>query len=682
MFGKEDSMYWRQTLLCLSVAAAGCGGGNGGLPPERPDTTITGFAIDGPLVESNVRIYSFRDGVKGELLASTLTASDGSYSVQLQVVSQPVLVEADGGHYLEDATNTLIPVPEGAGLMAVANLQAGASPQIINITPLTLLSTGLAQYRLSQGAAPAQAIDAANNELRAATGINPVVTVPLNIKTAANGVAGSDPAAWYGFLLAGLSNYTAGLVAERNGVAHQDLPTLSLARLMYEDIRADGLLDGQGAPDSSDVPAALKFGDTALTAEFYRSGLAQNMLAAANNGYINRSGLTPNDILAGAKVVGESRSPILPPIGGVPPDDGAPPDGSGSTPPPADTSGPTITSEMEANVYRRGDFEFVANVADPSGISVVEFDVDGKGEGAAADPLNPRVLIDTANYSDGEHKIGVSAWDGLGNLEYKSFTVLFDNSAPKVTVTSPALTNMVEFELKGTVSSEGSPATSLKVDGAEVPLGEAGSWNKKIRLQGGSNTIALRSTDAVGNSGQQLTTVAVDLAAPELVNRVYNPRVLLARGDGTCREAPLDSVSPSSPVYIQSIYANLKEAIPMGYTVKDLEDIRMPYLQFQVQDPEDQGVWTPRDQIVVRMTYSIAGAVKVTERRLSYHQDPTRSSYYLLPLSLDVLHPDLGTAAPNAEHTITLDVRDLAGNRRQSSFSFWSVMGEAYCPPR
>lgn len=676
-------MHWRQTLLCLSVAVAGCGGGNGGLPPERPDTTITGYAIDGPLVESNVRLYSFRDGVKGELLAKTLTGSDGSYTVTLQAVSQPVLVEVDGGYYLEDATGALIPVPEEAGLMAVANLQAGASPQIINITPLTLLSAGLAQYRLSQGVAPAQAIDGANTELRSATGINPIVTIPLNIKTAANGVAGSAPAAWYGFLLAGLSNYTAGLAAAREGVEHQDLPTLSLARLMYEDIRADGVLDGKGAPDDAGAPSALEFGGEALTPELYRSGLAQNMLAVANNSDINRSGLNPNDILAGAKAVGESRSPILPPLSGEPPDDQTPSDGSGSTPPPADTAGPTIGSDIDANVFRRGDFEFVASVADPSGVSVVEFDVDGKGEGAAADPLNPRVVIDTSKYIDGEHKIGVSAWDGLGNLEYKSFTVLFDNSAPKVTLTSPGLTNVVNFELKGRVSSEGSPVTSLKMDGAAVPLGEDGTWSKKVSIKGGVNRFTLRTTDAAGNSGQQLTEVAVDLAAPELTNRVYNPRVLLARGDGTCREAPLDSVSPSSPVYIQNIYANLKEAIPSGYTVKDLEDIRMPYLQFQVEDPEDLGVSTPRDEIAVRMTYSIAGAVKVAERRLSYHQDPTgRSSYYLLPLSIDVLHPDLEKAAPDAEHIITLDVRDLAGNRRQFSFSFWTVLGEAYCPPR
>lgn len=677
-------MQLRWTWLCLGVFAAGCGGGSGGdLPPERAPTTITGYAIDGPLVEADVRIYAFRDGVKGDLLASTLTASDGSYTVELHVPSQPVLVEADGGYYLEDATDTLIPVSQGAGLMAVANLVSGSSPQVINLTPLTLLSTGLAQYRLTQDVAPAQAIDEANDQLLSATGINPVVTVPLNIKTPTETAAGSDSAAWYGFMLAGLSNYTADLAAQREGVEHQDLPTISLARLMYEDIRADGVLDGKGTPDDNDVPAALNFGDEALSAQFYRSGLAQNMLAVANNSNINRSGLSPNDILVGAKAVGESRSPILPPIGGELPDDGTPPDGGGATPPPADTAGPTITSEVAPDVYRRGDFEFAASVADPFGISVVEFDVDGKGEGAAADPLDPRVLIDTSNYSDGEHKIGVSAWDGLGNLEYKRFTVLFDNSAPKVTVTSPGLTNGVDFELKGRVSNDGSPATSLKVDGAEVSLGEDGSWSKKIRMQGGINTVALRTTDAVGNSGQQLTTVAVDLVAPEFANRVYNPRVLLARGDGTCREAPLDSVSPSSPVYIQSIYANLKEAIPSGYTVKDLEDIRMPYLQFQVQDPEDQGVWTPRDQIVVRMTYSIAGAVKVSERRLSYHQDPTgRSSYYLLPLSIDALHADLENSAPNAEQTMILDVRDLAGNRRQWSFSFWSVLGEAYCPPR
>lgn len=671
-------MQLRHGWLCLGVLAMGCGG-SGGLPPERPATTVTGYAVDGPLVEAEVRIYSFRDGAKGDLLGSAQTGTDGRYTLELHVESQPVLVEADGGYYIEDATDTMIPVPADGGLLAVANLVSGSAPQVINVTPLTLLSAGLAQYQIGKGTAAAQAVEEANDQLLSATGINPVITVPLNVRTAAEKVPGSDPSAWYGFMLAGLSNYTATLAAERDGVEHQDLPTLSLARLMYEDIRADGVLDGKGAPDDSNVPVALSFGGEALTPGLYRSELAQNMLAAANNSRINRTGLSPNDILAGAKAVGESRSPILVPIDG----ESSPGDGGNPTSPPADATGPTIASEIESNVYRRGSFEFTARVADPAGVSAVKFDVNGKGEGAAADPANPAVLIDTANYSDGEHKIGVSAWDGLGNLEYKRFTVLFDNSAPTVTITSPALTNTVNFELKGKVSSEGSPATGLKVEGVDVPIAQDGTWSTKIRLRGGINRVTLRTTDAVGNSGQQLTDVAVDLAGPEFASLIYNPRVLLARGDDTCREAPLESVSALSPVYIQSIYANLEQAIPGGYTAQDLEDIRMPFIQFQVHDPDDLGVSTPPDQMVVRMTYSIAGAVKVPERRLSYHNDPTQSSsYYLLPLSVDRLHPDLEKAAPAAEHTITLDIRDLAGNRRQWSFNFWTVLGETYCPPR
>lgn len=676
-------MHWRRALLCLSVTVAGCGGG-GGLPPERPAMTITGVAVDGPLVNADVRIYSFSTGAKGELLAETQTGTDGRYSVELRAERQPVWVEADGGYYLEEATDTMIPVSEGAGLVAVTNLASSPDPQVINVTPLTLLSAGLAQYQISQGATVAEAVDEANDQLLAATGIDPVVTVPLNIRTAAQDIAGSDPSAWYGFMLAGLSNFTATIAAERDSVEHQDLPTIHLARLMYDDIRVDGVLNGRGAVSGNDEPETLNFGGEALSPALYRSGLAQNMLAVANNRRINHSGLSPNDILAGAKAIGESRSPVLPPLGGPPSNGETPPGGGGSpTSPPADVAGPAITSDVASNVYHRGEFEFVARVADPSGVSVVQFDVDGKGEGAAADPRDPRVLIDTSNYIDGEYQLGVSAWDSLGNLEYKRFTVLFDNTAPKVTVTSPALTNVVDFELKGKVNSDGSPATTLKVDGVEVALGEDGTWSKKVQLKAGNSRFALRTTDAIGNTGQQLTDVAVDLASPDVVNRIYNPRALLVRGDGTCREASADSVSSASPLYIQSLYANLEQAIPGGYTVKDLADIRMPYLQFQVEDPDDIGVSTPREQLVVRMTYSIGGTVKVAERRLNYHEDPTgRTSYFLLPFSADMLHPDLAQTSPTTEQTITLDIRDLAGNRRQWSFSFWSVVGENYCPPR
>jgi hypothetical protein len=711
----RDSWPW------IAVLLAGCGGGGGsGVPPERPISTVSGIAIDGPLVSAEVRIYSFKDGFKGaQPLVTTVTNADGRYSVDFKAESQPIWVEVDGGYYLEDADLAQVTVPPGGGLAAVADFVSGGPPLTVNLTPLTLLAAGLAEYRLGRdGGSVSATVRAANQDILLATGVDAVGMTPLGLGVPADAAPGTAQAGAYAFFLGAYSNYTAALVSEQQAaglpVTHQDLPSIGLARVMYEDIRADGVLDGKGSIPAGGGEGQLSFGDKALSPAFYRVTLAQHM-AAVTNSAANKTGLTWDDVGAFANIIGSSRSAILPPNDAAPdagsdPGSGASGGGSsassagggsggggasggssGSTeppipPPPADDSGPIIASDMAAAVYRRGKFVFSVSAVDPSGVASVKFDVDGTDVGAASDLTKPQIEINTAKFADGPHKVGVGATDSLGFTSYALFPVLFDNSGPQITVTSAGLTNQLKFTLEGTLAARDAPAAdTLQVAGTAVPVSGDGKWSAKVTLKAGKNELALAAVDSVGNPSQATTVVLVDGVPPEFVTRSSN-QVSLARSDGsnTCREAAFEGVTATDwPVYLRnSDLASLKSLVDAGgYTARDLDSLRIPYVRFSVEDPLDVGVGSAPGDIRVRLTYSLNGAVKVADRALA-GSVVAGKPVYLLAIAPSTLHQDFATATATDVHSIQIELRDAAGNLRQWPLSFRTAFGDEFCPVR
>jgi hypothetical protein len=175
----------------------------GSPPATDPGTaavTIHGVASLGPLSSATVRAFAIADGLKDRALASAVTADTGSYSLHIGFYTGPVLLEASGCTYRDEASGVAIAM-EGTVRAALANVTGDTQA---NITALTA-----AAVRNAEGASDgltAAHIDAANAAAKAQPGFDPVATGPID-PTATGVAAGHGPRTLYGVYLGVVSQY-------------------------------------------------------------------------------------------------------------------------------------------------------------------------------------------------------------------------------------------------------------------------------------------------------------------------------------------------------------------------------------------------------------------------------------------------------------------------------------------
>lgn len=663
---------WARWIVpIISVSILGCGGGSTSLPPERPAGDISGVAHDGRIVDGDVRIYSYANGVKGDLLASSTTDENGAFSANFAASDQPVLVEVDGGHYIEEASDTRVRVKSGQGLLALSVYKSG-QPLVVNVTPLTMLAVGLAQYKIANGEEVAKAIEASNTELLDIFGVRVTSTTPRDIRVPGEvtetGSETVSESTLYGFLLASFSSYTEWLAEKNDGAFHDQFPSISLARLMYDDIRVDGILDGIAGLNDKGEPKKLTFAGAELNQNVYRSAIAQHMLVTASSP-ANKTGLRASDLLSRATSVASSDAPVFP----------------GSNNASLDLDGPVITAKDSPGLFYRGDIQYEVNISDQSGLRVVSFALDGVTLGDATDVTSPAtVVIQTDDFSDGKHTLDVTAFDDVGNLGSESFTLWFDNTDPQFTVTSPTLTNQDSMVMTGTYEKSGSKITKFTVRGNNATLKADSTWSANVSLIAGNNPISIFIQDEANNISNSTVIVAMDNVIPGFAGGevVYSDEVLFDIGNSLCYVDKLSNVSQGSPLYINKNKAAVSNSMPQqSFGLFDLEQAKIPFIRFYVTDQVIDGVSTAPSQIKVEMQYSLGAAVLAPYKTLSIHDDPDGGTdpYYLIPLASDYLHPDWTTSSPQDEHKIAIRLTDNAGNVRNFPFSFWTVFGDTDC---
>ncbi|MBU3738501.1 MAG: choice-of-anchor D domain-containing protein [Rhodoferax sp.] len=115
------------------------------IAPVSESTVASGVVSKGPLAGSSVCAYAITNAARGALLGSCVTSgSDGAYSVDLGAYTGPVLFEATGGTYVDEATGATVTL--AAPLRSMLANASGATVSVA-ITPLTELA-----YQLANGA--------------------------------------------------------------------------------------------------------------------------------------------------------------------------------------------------------------------------------------------------------------------------------------------------------------------------------------------------------------------------------------------------------------------------------------------------------------------------------------------------------------------------------------------------
>ncbi|MBN4058010.1 hypothetical protein JYT34_01055 [Olleya sp. AH-315-K02] len=245
---------------------------------ELTSSTISGYVVKGPVANAVVTVYQYdQDGTRGEVLISTNSAEDGSFSVEVNFTGVVEIV-VTGGVYTDEASMNQVALGSFE-LRSVVNIQGNVTT---GVTALTTIAAANIDENATEGLAIA--IENANRELVEAMGIPNLdisKTIPVDLGQSMNMGANQDiDSVQYAVLQAGLSQ-----IVETNNLDPEAL--LTLINDLTEDFR-DGLFDGRSGEE------ALTYA-SGLTPEQAIQGLSIAMETFLNSSE-NGSGLTFSDI--------------------------------------------------------------------------------------------------------------------------------------------------------------------------------------------------------------------------------------------------------------------------------------------------------------------------------------------------------------------------------------------------
>jgi hypothetical protein len=487
-------------IIAALLALPGCdssGIGRGGddvLPSERPFGTVKGVAFDGLIIGADVTIYSFTKSGKGESLARGRSDETGQYSIELRAASQPILIEVTGGRYVEEASGRSVPLSQGQFLYAVTNYVSGAAVQM-SATYYSTLATALAEHLAAGGEDVAAAITQANTRAGAILGWDLATVTPVDVTNIANAAAFLTKEIEYGFFTAAVSSWTLAASTINQTEPHAIHNSITFAQRAYEDLRADGKLDGRGNN-------RLSVGTILLGPEVYRHQLAVHMLKMARD-VRNKSGISADTLVDSASRLNDSTDPIFAEAPLLPLDENAPVIKSISPP-----AGALVTGKFEAS----------ATLTSPTALTLVEFFVDGAYLGAAADVRAPALTIDSAPYADGEHTLEIRAKNLYGASAAAKQKIVFDNNPPLVDSLKPAAGSVLRgnFEMSATISDAvGIAKVAWYIDGTSHSTADTATVSS-TDFADGPHTLTISVIDHVGHETRRSVAVTFDNAPPVL----------------------------------------------------------------------------------------------------------------------------------------------------------------------
>ncbi|MDT8385045.1 MAG: hypothetical protein RRB22_11575 [Gammaproteobacteria bacterium] len=653
----DKHVYLLFTLLLLSGCLSGCAPGDSTeLPAERPHGSISGYAVNGLIGGAQVSVYGFSNGVRGSRLGGTTTDASGAYSVDVQGRSQPVLIEVSGGSYVEEASGATVSLQDGQRLRAIGRYTSGQAQDLM-VTPLTHMATALAEYRIQQGTPAETAIDEASATVNRFFAINAGLTRPIDISADHTGnnnpATGPDDDLLYGFYLAGLSHWSLWASREnQEGQPHATYNSIALSQIIYNDLHADGLLNGIGYNQAGTALERLGFGIVPLNEDAYRLAFSLHMLAVANCEE-NRTAVSVTELLNAAQQIA-AQTTLL----------------TGATDPlDIDNQVPTLNIVRPTGDYHSGDYAFQINVGAALVTNRIRMSIrtgtqiEEERDIPITNPCSVPVSIDTRNYNDGEHQINLSAIDALGNNATTSFAVQFDNTAPVVNVSSPAASNQPISRISGTYSDNIAGVQAIFAREIAATLLDDGTWYADIGIDPGENVIPLRVIDQAGNQNDALQTVLyLDQTLPLIDSSGTHSQARFSNGDGNYTELSLQDSNADAPLYFET------DRLEMGGVLinrQDLDNNDIAYFGFGVSDQMTPTVATDPQDISVRVQYQRNDRVLNPWRPLT----PVNGEY-LVPLASETLAADWHQASALDEHRIEIEVTDLAGNQTRHHFTF------------
>ncbi len=251
----------------------------------KGNTTLSGTAFNGSMSLATMTAYAVSGGTKGAQIASATTDSQGKFSMSLGSYSGPVMLQASGGSYLDEATGTTMTVAASDAMSAVLpTVTAGSTVAGVWVTPVTTMAQARAAT-LSGGMTDAN-INAANTAMGNYFSISDILHVqPINPGVMGSGMGAGADAQNYGITLAAMSQYAKGLGMNVSS---------AMVTAMTADA-SDGVMDGKKGGSGITMSMGGMMGNGTMAATAGTTGLASAMTAFMNSA-ANVSGMTAADM--------------------------------------------------------------------------------------------------------------------------------------------------------------------------------------------------------------------------------------------------------------------------------------------------------------------------------------------------------------------------------------------------
>jgi hypothetical protein len=284
----SNSRLLRIPLLTAVVGAAllqaACGGGGDGVGSGGTGF-ISGSVIEGPVANATVNAYAVANGQTGAALGFATTDGNGNFTLSIGSYSGPLMLQASGGTFRDEATGALMTMAIGDVVTAaLPSVASGATVSGVQVTPVT----SMAQTRALQmaGGMTDANIAAANAAMGSYFSVSDILHVaPMNPLLPGSGAAASADARNYGMTLAAMSQYAL-TVGMTNSSA--------LVTAMMNDA-SDGMMDGRKGSSPITMTMGGMMGTAAMSATAGSTGLATGMTNFASSP-ANKSGLTATDV--------------------------------------------------------------------------------------------------------------------------------------------------------------------------------------------------------------------------------------------------------------------------------------------------------------------------------------------------------------------------------------------------
>jgi hypothetical protein len=268
-------------MLGSTLFIFACGGG---ATSTATAGTVSGTVVKGPVGGADVAAFAITGGTMGARLGGGTTDASGNFSIPIGDYVGPLMLQASGGSYTDEATGSAMPMQVGDVMAsAIPPVTAGSTTAGIQITPLTSMAHARVHH-MTGGITPAN-ITTANAAIGAFFSVSDILhTVPMNPMMAGAGTGASQDAKNYGMAVAAMSQYAASV-----GMPYSS----GIVTAMMDDA-SDGVLDGKMGAASIPMGGGM-MGGTMMQATAGTTGLATAMTAFVGSS-ANKSGVTMTDM--------------------------------------------------------------------------------------------------------------------------------------------------------------------------------------------------------------------------------------------------------------------------------------------------------------------------------------------------------------------------------------------------